>query len=151
MITKTFIPEKGIKPFTITKTSPAIARKPPSPHAEAAPPSRGGRAALTRRPRRPHAEAAPPSRGGRAGGQAERLRGGVGAGPGRAVGGQVGRAPISSVSGTTTAAKITVIRSDSQNSGSDTIVLKLAGRAAPRWRTGSPPGWPASGRPAAPG
>ena len=36
------------------------------------------------------------------------------------------RVPVSSVSGTTTAAKIRLIRSDSQNSGSDRIALKLA-------------------------
>ncbi len=33
------------------------------------------------------------------------------------------RVPVSSVSGTTTAAKIRLIRSDSQNSGSDKIVV----------------------------
>ena len=34
--------------------------------------------------------------------------------------------PVSRVSGTTTAAKIRLIRSDSQNSGSDKMALKLA-------------------------
>ena len=36
------------------------------------------------------------------------------------------RVPVSSVSGTTTAAKIRLIRSDSQNSGSDSVAVKLA-------------------------
>jgi hypothetical protein len=36
------------------------------------------------------------------------------------------RVPVSSVSGTTTAAKMRLIRSDSQNSGSENAELKLA-------------------------